>query len=216
MQNLDRRVQRTRAKLAEACIDLMLEIGFDRISVRDLTRRAGVGSSTFYRHFQDKDDMLTCVSLEAAQALRDAVAPAQSPREEAVLLFKFARQNPKIILLYVSLPPDSRARQATRLILADMVRERFRPRESSIVDPNIAINHICVAYSELVVWYLDNQDKYSPEEIAEICGDLVVRAAVEVAFEPREDWLQRFSHASSIPAPDPERRSVPQTPYEVS
>ena len=95
--------------------------------------------------------------------------------------------------LYASLPPDSRARQAARRVLADMVRERYRPRDSSNVDPDIAVNHICVTYFELVMWYLNNLDRYSPENIAEICGELVVRAAVDVAFAPREDWLQRFS-----------------------
>lgn len=193
MPKPDRRKERTLVKLTEACIDLMLEVGYDRISVRGLTRRAGVGSSTFYRHFQDKDDFLTRVSLDAMQAFKDALAPAQSPRDEAVLLFRYARQNPRIFQLYASLPPGSQAHQATRLVLADMVRERYRPRDSSNVDPDIAINHICVAYVELVMWYLNNLDRYTPEDIAEICGDLVVRAAVELAFVPREEWLQRFS-----------------------
>ncbi len=193
MPKLDRRMERTLKKLTEACIDLVLEIGYDRVSVRGLVHRAGVSSSTFYRHFQDKNDLLTRVSLEAIQAIRDAVAPAQTPREEAVLLFRYARQNPKVIRLYANLPPDSRARQATRLVLADMVRERYRPRDSSNVDPDIAVNHICVAYTELVMWYLNNLDRYSPEDIAEICGELVVRAAVDVAFVPCEEWLQRFS-----------------------
>ena len=193
MTKLDKRKERTLNKLTEACIDLMLEIGYDRISVRSLARRAGVGSSTFYRHYQDKDDLLTRVSLEAMQNFKDALAPAQSPRDEAALLFRYARQNPKIFLLYASLPPGSRAHQATRLVLADMVRERYRPRDSSNVDPDIAINHICVAYYEIVMWYLNNLDRYSPEDIAEICGELVVRAAVEVAFEPREEWLARFT-----------------------
>lgn len=121
MPKLDRRKERTLQKLTEACIDLALEIGYDRVSVRDLVRRASVGSSTFYRHFEDKDDLLTRVSLEAIQAIRDAVAPAQSPREEAALLFRYARRNPKVILLYARLPPDNRARQATRRVLADMV-----------------------------------------------------------------------------------------------
>lgn len=171
----------------------MLEVGYDRISVRGLTRRAGVGSSTFYRHFQDKADLLTRVSLDAMQAFKDALAPAQSPREEAVLLFHYARQHPRGFLLYANLPPGSQAHQATRLMLADMVRERYRPRAASKVDPEIAINHICVAYVELVMWYLNNLDRYTPEDIAAICGDRVVRAAVELTFVPREEWLQRFS-----------------------
>lgn len=65
MRKPDRRKKRTREKLTEACIDMMLEIVYDRITVRGLTRRAGVGSSAFYRHFQDKDDLLTLVSLDA-------------------------------------------------------------------------------------------------------------------------------------------------------
>ena len=122
MPKLDRRMERTLKKLTEACIDLMLEIGYDRISVRGLARRAGVGFSTFYRYFQDKDDLLTRVSLDAMQTFRDALAPAQSPRDEAVRLFRYARQNPRAILLYASLPPGSRAGQAARQVLADMVR----------------------------------------------------------------------------------------------
>ena len=82
MRKLDRRMQRTRTKLTEACTDLMLEIGYDRITVRGLTRRADVGSSTFYRHFQDKADLLTRVSLDFMQRFKDALAPAQSPRDE--------------------------------------------------------------------------------------------------------------------------------------
>ena len=192
MPKLDRRKERTLRKLTEACISLMLEFGYDRISVQGLARRAGVGSSTFYRHFQDKDELLTRVSLDAIQGVKDAVSPAQSPREEAVLLFRYARRNPRIFLLYAALPPDSQARRAVKQVLKDMVRERYRPRDSSNVSPDIAINHICVAYNELVMWYLNNPDRYSPEDIAEICGELVVRAAVDVAFVPREDWLERF------------------------
>lgn len=171
----------------------MLEVGYSRISVRGLVKRAGVGSSTFYRYFHDKDDLLTYVTRNALNEFRNSVAPAQSPREEAVLLFRFAKQNPRTIRLYASLPPNSRARDAATQVLADMVRERFHPRDSSNVMPDIAVNHICVAYTELVMWYLDNTDRYRPEEIAEICSDLIVRAAVEAAFVPREEWLLRFA-----------------------
>ena len=179
-------------KLAEACIGLMLDVGYERISVRGLARRAGVGSSTFYRHFQDKDDLLLGVVLDEMQRFKDALAPARSPREEAALLFSYARRNPKVIRFYASLPHGSRAQKAAKQELANMVQERYRPRDEATVDPEIASNHICIAYYEVVMWYLNNLDRYSPEDIAQICGDLVVRAAVDVAFVPREDWLQRF------------------------
>src|SRR5262245_12636405 len=54
----DRRVQRTRRLLHEALISLILERGYDAVSVRDVVQRAGVGRSTFYTHFSDLEEVL--------------------------------------------------------------------------------------------------------------------------------------------------------------
>jgi AcrR family transcriptional regulator len=55
---LDPRVARTRDRLGDAVIALLLENPFDSITVQDVLDRAGVGRSTFYAHFKDKDDVL--------------------------------------------------------------------------------------------------------------------------------------------------------------
>jgi AcrR family transcriptional regulator len=54
----DPRVQRSRARLFEALVALILERGWDRVNVRDVCARAGVGRSTFYVHFADKEELL--------------------------------------------------------------------------------------------------------------------------------------------------------------
>lgn len=54
----DRRIQRTRKLLLDAFRDLVLERGFARVMIRDVIDRANVGRSTFYEHFEDKDDIL--------------------------------------------------------------------------------------------------------------------------------------------------------------
>ena len=53
----DRRVERTRVAILGAFRDLVLTRGYDPISVRDIVDAAGVGRSTFYEHFDDKDDL---------------------------------------------------------------------------------------------------------------------------------------------------------------
>lgn len=53
----DARAQRSRDELAWALIGLMHEKSYDDISVLDICERAGVGRSTFYAHFTDKDEM---------------------------------------------------------------------------------------------------------------------------------------------------------------
>lgn len=53
----DRRILRTRDKLGDALVSLMQEKPFDAITVHDVLDRAGVGRSTFYAHYTDKDDL---------------------------------------------------------------------------------------------------------------------------------------------------------------
>jgi AcrR family transcriptional regulator len=57
----DRRVSKTRKALKEALTDLILDKGYEGVTVQDVIDRADVGRSTFYAHFVDKDDLLMAI-----------------------------------------------------------------------------------------------------------------------------------------------------------
>jgi AcrR family transcriptional regulator len=54
----DPRVTRTRGLLEEAFTQVVAEKGFQSVSVKDITNRAGVNRATFYAHFSDKYELL--------------------------------------------------------------------------------------------------------------------------------------------------------------
>ena len=54
----DRRVTRTRRALKVALTDLILEKGYEHVTVQDIIDRADMGRSTFYSHYVDKDELL--------------------------------------------------------------------------------------------------------------------------------------------------------------
>jgi len=54
----DRRVKRTRELLLDALVHLLMERGYEKLTVQNLLDRAGVGSATFYALFQSKDELL--------------------------------------------------------------------------------------------------------------------------------------------------------------
>ena len=54
----DLRVRRTRKLLQQAFLECTIEKGFAALTVRDITERAMVNRSTFYRHYLDKYDLL--------------------------------------------------------------------------------------------------------------------------------------------------------------
>jgi len=66
----DRRVLKTKAALRDAMLALMAPRGWDEMSIQEICDAANVGRSTFYVHYQSKDDLLS----EAMNDLRDMIA----------------------------------------------------------------------------------------------------------------------------------------------
>lgn len=65
----DARAIRTRDAIATALIALMHEQGFDDITVQAICERAGVGRSTFYAHFVDRDDVFIRHNVEFGRVM---------------------------------------------------------------------------------------------------------------------------------------------------
>jgi AcrR family transcriptional regulator len=54
---IDRRAVRTRARLSEALLRLLVTRPYEAVTVEEICAEAAVGRSTFYAHFADKDDL---------------------------------------------------------------------------------------------------------------------------------------------------------------
>ena len=67
----DLRVRRTRKMLQQAFLECTTEKGFAALTVRDITERAMVNRSTFYRHYLDKYDLLEHYLNEMDVSLED-------------------------------------------------------------------------------------------------------------------------------------------------
>lgn len=65
-----------RAALIDASFDMLAECGLQRFSVAAVARRLGVSTAAPYRHFPDRDHLLSAVSAAAARDLRDAMTAA--------------------------------------------------------------------------------------------------------------------------------------------
>lgn len=67
----DRRQQKTRAALQTAFRELLLDQGYDAVTIGALTTFANVGRSTFYEHYRTKDDLLRASLSRPFNALAD-------------------------------------------------------------------------------------------------------------------------------------------------
>lgn len=77
----DRRVLRTRTALRDALLSLLPERGWDELSVQDICARANVGRSTFYMHFQGKEQLLEGGLNDLRDLLRAEAGRHRDPAE---------------------------------------------------------------------------------------------------------------------------------------
>ena len=73
-------------RLVAAAVDLFTEQGYDATTVAQITERAGVTKSTFFRHFSDKRELLVAGQETLSRLLADGIteAPASASPLEAV------------------------------------------------------------------------------------------------------------------------------------
>jgi len=77
--NVDRRIRRTRDRLGDALINLILQKPFETVTVQEVLDRAKVSRSTFYGHYRNKEDLF----LSDVDEFWEGMATALSRHGEA-------------------------------------------------------------------------------------------------------------------------------------
>ncbi len=98
MNNQDLRVQRTKKALITTFSDLLETKSFENITIQDLCEKANVRRSTFYRHFNDKYDLLNHIVGKLIEYFRTLHLPEIDPKDPRQFFNKFMKD----ILLFIS------------------------------------------------------------------------------------------------------------------
>lgn len=172
----DRRIQRTRAMLLSALLDLIVERGYEELSVQDIVDRANIGRSTFYKHFLDKRELLLTGVAGLQELLTEqGVAPEASATMNARLLsfslplFQHVQEN--IRFCRALLGPHSGAIVEPRIqqILSDLVQEELAACVPSGVVPTVplevVVQYTVSAFIGLLRWWMEQPAPYPAEEI---------------------------------------------------
>ncbi|MCO1654481.1 TetR/AcrR family transcriptional regulator [Pseudonocardia humida] len=172
MADQDRRVRRTRRALHEALIALVLERGYDRLTVQDVLDRADVGRSTFYAHYRDKEALLTAVFDDMRAQLQgevDARAPDDplDPARPAELLFEHAHRNQRVYRALCG----RRGGEVVLRHLHGMTRELLlgplRTRRPDLPVEVVAEFHASATVG-LLRWWIDQDFPHDPAWLAAI------------------------------------------------
>lgn len=79
-----------REALLQAAIALIAEVGPVAFTLREVARRAGVSHNAPYRHFRDKEDLITAVATEGYRELTSAMQEAARKQAHGLDRLKYA------------------------------------------------------------------------------------------------------------------------------
>lgn len=147
VQDLDRRSQRTRKAVFEAFTRLLFTRRYSAIRTMDVIEAAGVGRSTFYEHFRNKDDVLVWAIDPIFEPLADAGAGhASLPRLMFVLDHLWER---RALARFMFEPPLGPKLQRK---LAAMIEARLGTRSDSVPPALIATASSASQLAMLRLW----------------------------------------------------------------
>jgi AcrR family transcriptional regulator len=191
---LDRRSRRTRRMLKEAFFALVLEKGYDGVTIEDITDRADLGRTTFYLHYRDKEELLV-ESIDAiaeeliarlppeAWRISDGDDSSAAQRDGSSIIvfdaihvvFQHAAENVHLYRVFLRGEGARMAQHRLHVIIsqkaAELINERVQAGELTL-QPSLPLDVFCSYFAgallATITWWLETSAPYSPEQMADM------------------------------------------------
>lgn len=174
-ESLDLRQRRTRQSLVRALEELLAERTFQSLSVTDICQRAMVHRTTFYAHFNDKQELLrylllgverrcveTCLPKDWSGKARDYFLTA------ARNVLDFFQSRRSLYRACLRSGADIDAHVLEDQAAEDLVQLLSQPRFHTAFpdsDPRITARFYTGAMLSLLRWWLDSEDPVPVERL---------------------------------------------------
>lgn len=175
----DRRTRRTRHQVNGALVDLITEKRFDDITVQDLIDRAGVGRSTFYSHFRDKEDAFDQQWEQFNQLLSNQIDWDKAGKESFFPVTFFFQHLQEAQSFYRGLVRSGRVDAIFKSgvdylsrNIESAMNERLKAKQVGVPIP-VFSHYLATEFFGLLKWWLDAGMPYTPEAMDKMFHRLI-------------------------------------------
>lgn len=193
MEQLDRRTKRTRQAIKSAFVSLILEKGYESVTIQDIAQRADYNRGTFYNHYLGKEELLQDIREEFLNGFANTLlAPYEGmKRVEATQFY------PSSLQLFVHIEKNKDVFMALHAVdksiyfeMNHKLREAMR-RDMHIemektdppIDYEIMLSYQMSATIGMIMYWAETNFKYSAAYMAEQLLTLVNARIDHVEFK---------------------------------
>lgn len=190
---LDRRTRRTRQAIKAAFVSLILERGYEAVTILDVAKRADYNRGTFYKHFVGKEELLQEIRSEFLLGFAETLLVPY----EGMDLVKAEDIYPSALQLFNHIEKNKDEFQALLSVdrsfgfeLYDVLRESMRrdmhiimDEGSPALDYEIMLSYQMSAAIGVILYWEESGFKYSTSYMADQLIGLVNRKMDKITFK---------------------------------
>lgn len=182
---LDKRVQRSRAALKHACLLLLEQKPFNKITISEIVEQANYNRGTFYANFESKEHLLSDIIQDV---LKDMVQQIRNPyksvkhvnlkemKAEDITLFNYFKENEKLYKLLLShhIQVDFRYQIAKAIENLFIAEYEYDLDEGTILSPKWLYIYRANGVAGLIIRWIEEDFPESPEYMARQVVELML------------------------------------------
>jgi len=170
---MDRRQQKTRRAIFSAFSILLQRKGFEKITVQEIIDEANIGRSTFYAHFETKDELLKAICTDIFQHIFTMTLPQEEEHALGIenlelklghILFHLEQHRADLLGIFNSESSFLFIRYLEEY-LVDLF-QRYDEDFKSSLPQEFILNYLTSSFIATVRWWINQKEPYGPEEVA--------------------------------------------------
>ena len=186
----DPRSVRARYAFHEALKELLQEKPFNKITVTDISERAGLSRHTFYNHYETKEDLLNNLIdsildeffADAGKLDYDARDPISGGHLIGIKFFKIWQDNTELVAILRTVDMERLLLDRLKTLFSSVFYQLYE-RKGVTVNPALAqymISYSAFSVASILVQWLKDDMKYPPEVMGDLLNSLSeIRPKVE-------------------------------------
>lgn len=195
----DRRVTRTKNYMRNAILDLIAERGeYNSIQINEIADKADVARSTFYLHYADKDELLYDALNYDFQNFMNEIREhhqLEFAPLNLINILTYVNEHPRYFQVVLNTVGTTKAFDQTRKTFEELLVGWI---DFSVFDASIPTNmityHISGTIMNMIKWWLETENDYSPEEMRDYIFELLFSGILKiVGLNTKEELDEVFT-----------------------
>ena len=163
-----------RVLLAESFKELVQEKPVEKITIKEITDRAGVIRVTFYNHFQDKYELLEWICREEIVSPTSILLQNNMRKEAVMFMFTALLKNKEFYSHVARTQGQNSFASTVQQLISETIEEHFisiefgRDKKHSLLSAKWISDYYAMSLTYILMSWIEKDMEVPPEEMVEI------------------------------------------------